>query len=199
MQTVAKQYHRSHVHPAYEYGCLWLDNWIKNDIVMDSEPEILEVEVFELQRRRSPSTPSFSSTTNTQEVGEWESWLYGPSAWEPMAPARIAGERPKGTRFFEDVQPPSGWEWEGKVWVLDLGSKDWVDERLLSGLEVQIEGERWVFDAEVEGEGNSQWRRRRWIRNVRRKKVYFGGTKVLSIDEKIQDKHAKPSKPKVKG
>ena len=194
MQTVAVKYHRSHVRPKLRPTRLWLDDWVQNDIIMDSEPEIQEVEIFELQRRCSPSVSSFSTKSIDPDAGEWEGWLFGPSAWEPMAPARIAGERPKGTRFFEDVRPPQGWEWDGKVWVLDLGSKDWVEERMLSGLEVQIEGERWVFDAEVEGESKSEWRRRRWIRNVKRQKISVEEVKMLSIDEAIQEKNSKRSK-----
>ena len=84
-----------------------------------------------------------------------------------------------GTRFFEDVACPRGWEWEGKKWELDLGSKEWVEERLVGGVEVEIEGERWVYDIEGEGGGEDggeqqpgrrgEWRRRRWIRNVKRR------------------------------
>ena len=117
-----------------------------------------EVEIFELQRRvGSLSVSDFSPND------DYESWIFSPIAWEPLAPGRIAGERVKGTRFFEDVQPPGGWEWESKKWELDLGAKEWVEERIVSGVEVEVEGERWVYD--IEGE----WRRRRWVRTVRRK------------------------------
>ena len=122
------------------------------------------MEIFELQRRKG------SPTSNDRgAVGEYESWVFSPTAWEPLAPGRVAGERAKGTRFFEDVQPPGGWEWEGKKWELDLEAKEWVEERLVSGVEVEIEGERWVYD--LEGE----WRRRRWMRMVRRKVMREGG------------------------
>ncbi|MCJ1398558.1 hypothetical protein MMC11_001758 [Xylographa trunciseda] len=165
---VFKSVYRSHIRPASATARSWLDSWIDSDIIMDSAPEIREVEIFELQRRKG----SFG-------VSEWESWIFSPSAWEPMAPARIAGERVKGTRFFEDVQAPNGWEWDGKKWKLDLGSTEWVEDRLIVGVEVEIEGERWVYDnvpdgAEKEDMGmaggrRGQWRRRRWMRTVRRK------------------------------
>ena len=58
---------------------------------------------------------------------------------------------------------PEGWEWEGKKWGLDLGAKEWVEERMIGEVEVEIEGERWVYD--IDG----SWRRRRWVRMVRRK------------------------------
>ena len=166
--------YKTHIRPASATARSWLDSWIESDIVMDSPPESREVEIFELQRRKG----SFG-------IFEWESWIFSPSAWEPMAPARIAGERVKGTRFFEDVQAPSGWEWEGKKWELDLGSSGWVEDRLIVGVEVEIEGERWVYDMAPNGtekedtEGvvgrRGEWRRRRWVRMVRRKVMGAAG------------------------
>lgn len=157
----------------------WLDTWIAHDIVLDAPPETREVEVFELQHRDQDSLSN-----------EWEAWLFTPSPYDPLSPQRISGDRPKGTRFFEDVQPPDGWQWGDKKWVLDLGSREWVQERMVQGVEVEIEGERWITDLasaengdptaagkakakrleEGEGKGRiGEWRRRRWIRMVRRK------------------------------
>lgn len=159
-----------------------LDSWIARDIILDAPPETREVEVFELQKRKGG------------RKGEWEPWIFSPNSYDPLSPQRIAGERPKGTRFFEDVCAPTGWEWGDKKWILDLGSREWVEERMVQGVEVEVEGERWVTDlvAEAESsgtasktaknigpgwaEGNGQgplgeWRRRRWIRMVRRKEV----------------------------
>ena len=175
---------------------------VKSDIKLDSPPETREVEVFELQRK-DPVT------------GEWEAWLFTPTPYDPLSAARLAGERPKGERFFEDVLPPEGWEWADKKWVLDLWSREWVEERIITSVEVETEGERWVYDlippdqpnnngeedlAEEGGLANGSargpeqrrvpggfqtsweeaeddegagrrgnWRRRRWVRTVRRK------------------------------
>ena len=171
--------HEKHITPRKEHAKSWLDTWISHDIVLDTPPQTREVEVFELQHRNSGSRSD-----------EWESWLFTPTPYDPLSPQRISGDRPKGTRFFEDVQPPSGWEWGDKKWVLDLQSREWVEERMVQGVEVEIEGERWVSDlvlAEEEDpkavakgkmkewqEGNErgrvgEWRRRRWVRMVRRK------------------------------
>ncbi|KAK3373438.1 Peroxin/Dysferlin domain-containing protein [Lasiosphaeria ovina] len=182
------------------------DDWVRSDIILDEAPETREVEIFELQRVDSSS-------------GEWEPWLFSPSPYDPLSAPRIAGERPRGTRFFEDVLAPDGWEWSEKKWALDLWSREWVEERIITGVEVETEGERWVYDIYSEsdaaatagmisvvvdapspvrnsnGHGGAaaashhhlpnvsweegeegmgrrgEWRRRRWVRMVKRKNV----------------------------
>lgn len=168
------------------------DRWIASDIILDSAPETREVEIFELQRKT--------------RSGEWEPWVFCPSPYDPLSATRIAGDRPRGTRFFEDVAAPDGWEWSEKKWALDLWSREWVEERIITSVEVETEGERWVYDmydeeeemlrrsrvvehpeAEAaknngaaarttsweEGEDGTglkgEWRRRRWVRLVKRK------------------------------
>ncbi len=161
-----------------------LAGWIERDIVLDDSPETREVEIFELQRRSANDD-------------EWEGWIFSSSPYDPLSASRIAGERPKGTRFFEDVQAPAGWLWLDKKWTLDLGSRDWVEERMIVGVEVEMEGERWVYDIAYEGEGEEkgkgkgkrrdweestgegrtgEWRRRRWVRMVQRRPL--GGRKT---------------------
>jgi hypothetical protein len=173
-----------------QLSSLWT-TFITNDIILDSAPETREVEIFELQRL------SLSGS------GEWEPWVFSPSPYDPLSAARIAGHRPPGTRFFEDVRPPPGWEWSEKKWALDLWSREWVEERIITGVEVETEGERWVYDIYDEHEGvtgvvetplegrraggakpgvsweegeegmgrRGEWRRRRWVRLVKRGKV----------------------------
>lgn len=120
----------------------FLDAFIAEDIILDSAPETREVEIFELQHLDLSS-------------GEWEPWVFSPSPYDPLSQARITGERPRGTRFFEDVRAPEGWEWSEKKWALDLWSRDWVEERIITGVEVETEGERWVYDMYDETEGAS--------------------------------------------
>ena len=88
---------------------------------------------------------------------------------------------------------PNGWTWKDKKWSLDLYSREWVERRMITGVEIETECERWVYDIpieEVETEGPRKhrakslpksgweegtgmdkkglWRRRRWVRNVER-------------------------------
>lgn len=184
MQRMMISTHKEHVAPHEEQAKSWLETWIAQDIILDSAPETREVEIFELQKLSS--------------AGEWESWLFSSTPYDPLSPSRISDERPKGTRFFEDVQAPKGWEWSEKKWALDLWSREWVEERIITGVEVETEGERWVYDIEyeksgeygpdtpVKGKGKTKqmpsweeshsghgrrgkWRRRRWVRTVKRK------------------------------
>lgn len=185
--------HESHVHPHETRARSWIDNWIANDVILDSAPEAREVEIFELQKM-------------TQGSSEWEPWVFSPSPYDPLSQPRISGERPAGTRFFEDVMPPQGWEWSEKKWALDLWSREWVEERIITGVEVETEGERWVYDIWDEGhektgvvdhavdkhkarshgpsweegedasERRGEWRRRRWVRLVKRRVSMSSGS-----------------------
>ncbi|KAI1179275.1 integral peroxisomal membrane peroxin-domain-containing protein [Nemania sp. FL0916] len=130
--------HKKHVQPQEEkakQAATRVEKWIERDVILDSAPETREVEIFELQR--------LSSHTSS---GEWEPWLFSASPYDPLSPQRIAGDRPTGTRFFEDVRPPQGWAWSEKKWALDLWSREWVEERIITSVEIETEGERWVYD-----------------------------------------------------
>ncbi|TVY50656.1 Peroxisomal membrane protein PEX29 [Lachnellula cervina] len=183
--------HKNYIVPKEKAASSWLEKWIEHDIILDSAPQTREVEIFELQ--------------HLSTAGEWESWLFSSSPHDPLSSARIRGERPLGTRFFEDVKAPEGWEWSEKKWALDLWSREWVEERIITGVEIETEGERWVYDLRYEGVGNDdsdfdtpgkkgkgkkkavlpsweegsdaegegrgrrgEWRRRRWVRMVKR-------------------------------
>lgn len=128
--------HRTYIAPREQEAKSYLDAWIAHDIILDSAPETREVEIFELQKLASSQ--------------EWEPWLFSTSPYDPMTASRIAGERPSGTRFFEDVQAPRGWEWDEKKWTLDLWSREWIEERIITGVEIETEGERWVYDLTYE-------------------------------------------------
>jgi len=101
-------------------------------ITLSTTPETREVEIFELQHR--PLSSSISSTN----AAEWQPHVFTPSPYDPLSPSRIAGERPEGTRFFEDVQPPEGWEWASKKWELDLEAGEWVNDRLVVGVAYDV-------------------------------------------------------------
>lgn len=111
-----------------------------SQITLSTTPDTREVEVFELQHRPLlPSTSvSLSSGSSNPSIFEWTPHLFVPSPYDPLSPNRISGDRPRGTRFFEDVQPPFGWEWASKKWELDLEAGEWVNDRLIVGVEYDI-------------------------------------------------------------
>ncbi|ESZ90095.1 hypothetical protein SBOR_9521 [Sclerotinia borealis F-4128] len=180
-----------------------LQTFISHDIILDSSPETREVEIFELQK--------------LSRAGEWDHWLFSSSPYDPFSSMRMETGRPIGCRFFEDVKSPRGWEWSEKKWALDLWSREWVEERIITGVEVETEGERWVYDIRYEGQeddfvgvidtGSSshggsfrakkslpvsweeasdvdgagrrgEWRRRRWVRMVKRRWEHDDGDGV---------------------
>ena len=102
-------------------------------ISLDSDPDLREVEVFELQYR--PLQPPHIPLAHQ---AEWQPHVFTPNPYDPLSPLRISGDKPKGTRFFDDVQPPRGWLWEGKKWSLDLEVGEWVAERLITGVEYGV-------------------------------------------------------------
>lgn len=110
-----------------------LNHLIAYDIILNEPSPARQVEIFELQKFQ-PATEA------------WEPWLFSPTPYDPLSPTRIAGDRPKGTQFFEDVTPPAGWTWKNKKWEIDLFSREWVEGRCISGVEVETEGGRWVYD-----------------------------------------------------
>lgn len=196
-----------------------LHTFAEADIILDPAPEKREIEIFELQHRNP-----------YDRNAEWEPWVFTSQTYDPMSPAIIAGDRPKGTRFFEDVIPPPGWRFADKKWTLDLLSSEWVEERCITSVEVEVEGERWVSDLAYEFEDDAddlaslsesyksgqsgssgkkgkgpekkekkkavvtweeghgrhklgEWRRRRWVRLVRREELASGGGDTVISSE----------------
>ncbi|RKF81062.1 Peroxisomal membrane protein PEX29 [Golovinomyces cichoracearum] len=113
------------------------NSWMAKNVLIDPS-DVREVEIFELQHLSS--------------AGEWESLLLSSTPFTPSMQGCVRSERPKGTRFFEDVQPPSGWEWAEKKWTIDLWAREWVEERIITGVEIENEGERWVYDLRYDNE-----------------------------------------------
>jgi len=114
-----------------------------SEITLSTAPETAEVEVFELQHRAllpqgGSSSSSIYNPRGSASTAEWQPHLYTPTPYDPLSPGRISGSRPRGTRFFEDVQPPQGWTWHTPKWELDLEAGEWVADRLIVGVEYDV-------------------------------------------------------------
>ncbi|KAL4943438.1 hypothetical protein BDV06DRAFT_211084 [Aspergillus oleicola] len=117
------------------------------DISLDSYPEEREVEIFEVQYR---SLAPYAEQ-------DWETFLFSPVPYDPLSPSRIAGDRPKGCRFFEDVQPPVGWAWKSKKWELDLDCREWVVERMITGVGFEVPAGSSESGASIDEIGGWVW------------------------------------------
>ncbi|KAL2817297.1 integral peroxisomal membrane peroxin-domain-containing protein [Aspergillus cavernicola] len=117
------------------------------DISLDSFPEEREVEMFEVQYR----------SLAPYDEQDWETFLFSPVPYDPLSPSRIAGDRPKGCRFFEDVQPPVGWAWKSKKWELDLDCREWVVERMITGVGFEVPGSSSESGASTDEIGGWVW------------------------------------------
>jgi hypothetical protein len=167
-------------------GRSFLLNISKSDIELGTTSESREVEIFELQHRALHD-----------EHGDYEPYIFSISTYSPLSPSRIAGDRPKGTPFFEDVQPPRGWRWSDKKWTLDLLSREWVEERCVTGVEVEIEGERWVTDLHYDEleDGDSRGMKSGKERTKLRKRVGSGSDPEREVLRRAWEK----SRPSRKG
>lgn len=125
----------------------------KDDVILDYPPDERQVEVFELQR--VGLTPR-----------QWTPWVFTPFVYEMQSPLRISMERPPGTRFLDDVEPPEGWFFDGESqWEVDTSTKGWVAHRGIRYLELDVEN-AWAYDYKDDERG--EWRRRRWLRKCYR-------------------------------
>ena len=131
--------------PTYSTLRIWFNEC--STITLDTSPETREVEIFELQHK-----PLNSSSV------EWQPHMFTPTPYDPLSPSRISGSRPRGTRFFEDVQPPSGWAWDSKKWSMDILPGEWVSERLVVGVEYDADFSDYAGQGEgSEHRGNEGW------------------------------------------
>lgn len=105
----------------------------KKDIIVDDPPECRTVEIFELQKQGL--TPRM-----------WEPWAFTSEIYDKSSLVRKAKERPSGTRFLEDIEPPPGWTFSDEFpWEEDDNPKEWVLFRGLRYVEIDLNS-YWVYD-----------------------------------------------------
>lgn len=73
-------------------------------------------------------------------------------------------------KTLESIKPPADWVFVGSRWVVDLYARQWVERNLITDLVIVDEDEKWVYDYVHENEPKDVYRRRRWVRNVRRER-----------------------------
>ncbi|ODQ83004.1 hypothetical protein BABINDRAFT_57186 [Babjeviella inositovora NRRL Y-12698] len=127
----------------------------RNAIILDEQPEVREVEVFELEQGLTAS--------------QWNPYCFAVNSFERSHAARLTQRRPVGATHLSEVLPPKGWKFdagEDHEWQIDYNANKYVRERGITGVRIDDQNE-WVYDVEG-GYYDSQWRRRRWVRSCYR-------------------------------
>jgi hypothetical protein len=160
----------------------------KHDIELEPTHETREVEIFELQHRALHD-----------QHGEYQVFMFSSSPYSPLSPSRISGDKPRGTPFFEDVLPPRGWRWSDKKWTLDLLSREWVEDRCVTGVEVEVEGERWVTDLHYEVLESEGEKEREKVRRAKLQKKSKGSKDIGAEEKEVLRRAWETSRPSRKG
>ncbi|AOA64194.1 Peroxisome size and maintenance regulator [Komagataella phaffii CBS 7435] len=113
-------------------------------LILDEEPEIRTVEVFELQQ--NGLTPS-----------QYVPICFTTTIFHQRSNLRRHQKKPKGSILLNEVQAPKEWTFSIEGWTLDTDPKKWCyDRNLIDG--VVFKNDEWCYDL------NNQFRRRRWVR-----------------------------------
>lgn len=109
-------------------------------VIVDDEPEVRVVEVFELQYR-SPTSNEFSF------------YNYSTSMFDVKDNKRAAGQRPVGVDHLSKVSPPQDWKFEmafENTWIIDIYPDEFMKERgIMSRRKFVLkpgEEDGWIYD-----------------------------------------------------
>lgn len=159
----------------------------------DPDYDARQVEVFELQRFDRTKRawhpmgygPNFYTLNSTIRKYHEASHIHPPEQLRWQDVARMEEEkrqakkkRPEGApepewehigclMTLEAIVAPENWTFIEPKWDLDLNAHTWVNEYFVNDLVMIDDGEKWAYD--VETPGTDIFRRRRWVRNVRRR------------------------------
>ncbi|CEP20582.1 unnamed protein product [Cyberlindnera jadinii] len=122
----------------------------RKDIVIDEEPEIRQVEVFEIWQK------SFTSN-------EWEFYIFSSHVFHLEDEFRKSKNPPPGVLVINDVHPPKSWKFDpDDSWNIDYDCKEWCVSKgiELSPLQKVDKNNEFLID--------KQFKRRRLFRDVKR-------------------------------
>ncbi|AET37832.1 Pex28p Ecym_2076 [Eremothecium cymbalariae DBVPG len=115
-----------------EKGKEVMENVEKYDIILDEQPEVRYLEVFEIYKQGL--TPQ-----------QWDFYTISSHVFDPMDKYRKSQTPPPGVTSLEFVTAPSTWCFDkNSEWVVDKNVEVWANER---GLSLAIDGEFLVDDA----------------------------------------------------
>ncbi|OUM53854.1 hypothetical protein BVG19_g3175 [[Candida] boidinii] len=126
--------------------------FIDNLIVVDEEPEIKTVEIFEIEQRGL--TPH-----------QFIPFLFSNSIYDKSSVSRNSNRKPKGVPMIHLVKAPISWKFkDDSDWEIDTNPKEWCSNKVIDkyiSFRSDSDQEGWVYDAD---DDETQFRRRRYTR-----------------------------------
>lgn len=133
-----------------------------DNIIVDNEPEIQTVEIYELQAK-----DIFKH--------EWTLFAYTKRIYDRKDPVRISGKIPHGVSNLKKVLPPKEWKYDfgyASNWFIDTDPAQFIEIRRLDKTHLEIrekDNEGWIYDnIPVDQENVREFRRRRLYRTCYR-------------------------------
>ncbi|OVF06876.1 putative peroxisomal membrane protein [Clavispora lusitaniae] len=137
---------------------LFLDTFDSRSIIVDDEPEVRVVEIYELQARNILRR-------------KWKPHAYSKRLFDWKDPVRVAGKRPHGVDNLSKVLPPPEWKYDfgyANNWHIDIEPQNFLWQR---GIDMQHlecpsdETEGWIYDKlPADDDISTEFRRRRLFR-----------------------------------
>ncbi|GEQ71839.1 hypothetical protein JCM33374_g5525 [Metschnikowia sp. JCM 33374] len=140
----------------------FLDNFDRQDIIVDEQPEVRSVEIFELQMK-----DVFKQ--------EWNFYAYSKRLFDFRDSVRIAGRLPHGVDHLGKVFPPQEWKYDfgyANNWRIDTNPNEFLTIRRLDRTHLKIreeDSEGWIYDKlPIDQDTTQEFRRRRLYRTCYR-------------------------------
>lgn len=134
------------------------ESYVFDNIIVDNEPEIRTVEIYELQAK------DFFKH-------EWSLFAYTKRVYDWKDPVRVAGKIPHGVNNLRKVLPPKEWKYDfgyANNWFIDTNPAKFMEERKLDKSHLRTRNdtsEGWIYDVvPVDQENIREFRRRRLYR-----------------------------------
>lgn len=140
----------------------FFENFDRDDIIVDDQPEIRTIEVYELQ---------------TKDVfkRQWKFYGYAKGLFGYRDSGRTAGRLPKTVDDLSKVIPPRGWKYDvgnASNWMIDTRPQDFFKERSMDQSPYvfpQTSADGWIVDhLPVDQDTSMEFRRRRLYRKCYR-------------------------------
>lgn len=151
----------------------FLDNFDRQDIIVDDLPEVRMVEIFELETRNVLRH-------------EWRFYAYSKRLFAYEDTVRVAGKFPHGVDSLSKVLPPKEWKYDfgyANNWRIDVNPSEFLSYRDIDQLHLRVSApdeDGWIYDKlPLDREGLLEFRRRRLYRECYR---YARPVKTITIE-----------------